>query len=344
MSINHTPSSSSRIVKYNIAYKFERVLDVAFLSAPIAALAFLACAVYAVWFGWMGFALASALATGFACVVAYGRYVAPWQLRIKRLEIRDWRLRPPQSPIPNLRSPISNLQSPVSNLQSPPLKFVFFSDLHLARIKKRAWVQRVVDLVNAQQPDVVLIGGDFSGIVGNNRFEELLGPLKQLRTKHGAYAILGNHDHAVPGENHVAELEAALPSVGVRLLHNDCVRLTDHVQLLTADELWAKLDDVDSVFTRARASAARRIFMGHNPDLMLKMQPDYKADLFIFGHTHHGQIYLPFLPGLAVPIRSKFYRGTFHTPNGMVYVSAGAGEGNSPIRINTWPEIVGFEV
>ena len=245
----------------------------------------------------------------------------------------------------NAQSSITNNPNPITNNPSS-LRFVFFSDLHLARIKKREWVQRVVDLVNAQQPNVVLIGGDFAGVVGDNRFEDLLEPLKQLRTTHGVYAILGNHDHAVPGQNHVAELEVALPTVNVRLLHNDCVQLTDCVQLLTADELWARLDDVDHVFKTAQVSShpSRRVFMGHNPDLMLKIKPDYKADLFIFGHTHHGQIYIPFLPWLAVPIRSTFYRGTFHTPNGMVYVSAGVGEGNSPIRINTWPEIVVFEI
>ena len=327
---------SSRFVKYNFAYKLERVLDLAFLASPAVALAFLACAIYALWVGWMGYALAAALATCIACVVAYGRFVVPWQLRVKRLVIGDLGFVNPQSPIPNPHSPI-----PAS-----PLRFVFFSDLHLARIKNRDWVQHVVNLVNAQQPDVVLIGGDFSGVVGDNRFEDLLEPLKNLRTTRGAYAILGNHDHAAPGENHVAELEAALPKVNVRLLKNDCVQLNEHVQLLTTDELWAGLDDVDGVFRSALAlpQTPRRVFMGHNPDLMLKMKPNYKADLFIFGHTHHGQIYIPFLPGLAVPIRSKFYRGTFHTPNGMVYVSAGAGEGNSPIRINTWPEVVVFEV
>jgi hypothetical protein len=329
MSINR----SSRFVKYNVAYKVERVLDLIFLASPLFALAFLALGLYAWWLGWVAYALAFAVLTLGACVVAHGRFVAPWQLRVKRLEIGDFPISPKQS---------------LGSLQSRPLRFVFFSDLHLARIKKRDWVQRVVELVNAQQPDVVLIGGDFSGVVGDNRFEDLLEPLKQLRPKHGVYAILGNHDHAVPGEHHVADLEQALPSVGVRLLRNDLVQITDCVQLLTADELWAGLDDVGAVFCAAetphRGVSTKRVFMGHNPDLMLKMKPEHKADLFIFGHTHHGQIFIPFLPGLAVPIRSKFYRGEFQTPNGKVYVSAGVGEGNSPIRINTKPEIVVFDL
>ena len=252
MSILRMLLSSSRFVKYNIAYKFEHVLDFTFLAAPAIALVFLACALYLLWLGWMGFAFAALLATAIAAVVAYGRYVAPWQLQIKRLKIRDSRLATPQSPI--------------SNPQSPLLRFVFFSDLHLARIKNHAWVQRVVDTVNAQQPDVVLIGGDFSGIVGDNRFDDLLQPLKQLRAPLGAYAILGNHDHALPGENHVTELEVALPTVNVRLLRNDCVQLTDRVQLLTADELWAALDDVDGVFKTSRASETPS---NHCPELSI---------------------------------------------------------------------------
>ena len=331
---------SSRFVKYKIAYKLERVLDLVFLSAPCRCAGF-SCLRHLHSVGRVD-GIRAGLGPSCGRCVRGGLRPLCCAVAVAGKEIRDWRLEISANP-----------QSPISNLQSPPIRFVFFSDLHLARIKKRAWVQRVVDAVNAQQPDVVLIGGDFSGVLGNNRFEDLLEPLKQLRTKHGTYAILGNHDHAVPGENHVPELEAALPQVNVRLLRNDCVQINESVQLLTADELWAGLDEVDGVFHSAAMSASsatslqtspRRVFMGHNPDLMLKMKPEYTADLFIFGHTHHGQIYIPFLSGLAVPIRSKFYRGTFHTLNGMVYVSAGAGEGNSPIRINTWPEIVVFEV
>ena len=109
MSILHTLLSSSRFVRYNIAYKFERLLDFIFLAAPVIALAFLACALYALRAGWMGFALATLFATVISGVVAYGRYIAPWQLRVKRLEIGDWRFEIGDWNFANLESPISNL-------------------------------------------------------------------------------------------------------------------------------------------------------------------------------------------------------------------------------------------
>ena len=309
--------------KFNLAYKIEHLLDLCFLAGPVIAIIALAFAAYAFWTGSGLLGILALIVLVGSLIVSYGRYIAPWQLRTTHLKVKRTADRP----------------------ATQPLRFVFFSDLHLARIKKRDWVQRVVDAANAQQPDVVLIGGDFAGVMGDNRFEDLLAPLKQLHAPLGVYAILGNHDTGMPGLDHVSELEAALPRLGARLLRNDCVQLSDDVQLLSADELWSGQSDVDKPFAQAAAHpSAHRVFLGHNPDLMLHMQPGYTADVFIFGHTHQGQIYFPLMPALAIPIQSHYYRGTFDTPNGTVYVSAGVGEGNSPIRLNTWPEIVVFEV
>ena len=315
--------------KFNIAYKIEHLLDLCFLAGPGVAVLALAFAIYSIGIGSLPLAAAGLFVMLGSLVVSYGRYIAPWQLRTTHLKL-------------NHALSTSTAASAASASAVKPVKVVFFSDLHLARIKKRDWVQRVVDATNAQKPDVVLIGGDFAGIIGDNRFEDLLAPFKQLHAPLGVYAILGNHDIGVPGHDHSLELETALPRVGARLLRNDCVQLTDQVQLISADELWSGDSDLDKAF--AQATAPRRIFLGHNPDLMLHMQPNYKADVFVFGHTHQGQIYFPLMPALAIPITSHFYRGRFDTPNGAVYVSAGVGEGNSPIRLGTWPEIVVFEV
>jgi hypothetical protein len=330
--LSRLTNKSSVFVKYNVAYKVERVLDLVFLAAPLLAVAFLLAALYFFWLGWMGLGLALVLLVIAAALMAHGRYIAPWQLKVRELRLETG----------DAHIPVS---SPRAQIAASKCRCVFFSDLHLARVKGLAWVQRVVDATNAQHPDVVLIGGDFSGVMENKRFADVLAPIKLLQAQHGVFAILGNHDYGIPGEDHVEALLDTLPTLGVRLLRNEVVQLSERVQLLAADELWAKRDDVDKIFQIADANPApRRVFLGHNPDLLLKMKPNYRADLFIFGHTHHGQIYIPFLPGLAVPVRSKFYRGQFRIPQGMVYVSAGVGEGNSPIRINTRPEIVVFEV
>ena len=302
---------------------------------------------YWLWLGWWLWAVLALIVAVGASVVFYGRYIAPWQLQETKLILHDSRL--------EVSSPTEH--TPPTATDGTKLRVVFFSDLHLARIKKRAWVQRVVDAANRHQPDVVLIGGDFVGVLGDHTFEDLLAPLKELHAPLGIYAILGNHDYGLPGLDHAQEIERALHSVGAQLLRNDALNLNARVQLITVDELWGDLDDIDKAFAIADAGAThsgspgagrqaqlRRIFLGHNPDLMLKMKPEQRADLFIFGHTHHGQIYLPFWPSLAVPIHSHFYRGAFETAYGPVYVSSGAGDANSPIRILTWPEIVFFDI
>jgi uncharacterized protein len=335
----------SKHVKKSYAYHLEHAMDLSFLSSIVVAPAAFGLMGYCLWaeqWLWAGLALIVALVSS---VVLYGRYIAPWQLRIAFLHL-DGR-------VPRLNHAPSATTSHPKKIIAPQtaqpakLKVVFFSDLHLARIKKRAWVQRVVEVTNRHKPDVVLIGGDFVGVLGDNTFEDLLAPFKNLHAPRGIYAILGNHDYGLPGTNHAQEIERALHSVGTRLLRNEALNLDERVQLLAVDELWGDYDDIDKSFAAANAkrqTQTKRIFLGHNPDLMLKIKPEQRADLFIFGHTHHGQIYLPFWPSLAVPIHSDFYRGTFDTPNGVVYVSSGAGDANSPIRILTWPEIVVFEI
>ena len=330
---------TSKHVKKSYTYYLEHALDLSFLSSIIVAPAAFGLMGYCLWIGqwlWAGLALIVALVSS---VVLYGRYIAPWQLRTAFLQLAGPHARVNHAPTASTVQP--------HPAQPAKLKVVFFSDLHLARIKKRAWVQRVVELTNRHKPDVVLIGGDFVGVLGDHTFEDLLEPFKNLHAPRGIYAILGNHDYGLPGINHAQDIERALHSLGVRLLRNEAVNLDGRVQLVAVDELWGDYDDIDKSFAAANAkrqSHTRRIFLGHNPDLMLKIKPEQRADLFIFGHTHHGQIYLPFWPSLAVPIYSDFYRGTFSTPNGAVYVSSGAGDANSPIRILTWPEIVVFEI
>jgi len=332
-------SDDGKYLKTSIFHHLERLFDWCFLSTIVIAPAALVALGYCVRMGWWGLALLALIVMLGASVGVYGRYIAPWQLQVTRLDLG--------ARITVARRPIKQSATAIPTRDSGHLRVAFFSDLHLARIKKRAWVQHVVDTCNRLKPDVVLIGGDFVTKLGKNTFEDLLEPFTQLHAPRGIYAVLGNHDYGLPGKNHAEEIERALKTHGVHLLRNACINLDERVQLLSVDDMWAGLDNVDAAFAQARAkhtTQSKRIFLGHNPDLMLKMKPEQRADLFIFGHTHHGQIYVPFMPGLAVPIHSKFYRGPFATQHGPVYVSAGVGDANSPVRILTWPEVVVFDI
>jgi len=329
-------SRPSNFIVQSVGPIAEWAVDWIFLSS--AAIAPLATAA-AVYFGltaapWLA-ALCALVAVGAACGV-YARFVAPWQLRVRTLDLAAGQ-------------PAAAIASDAAG--RPRLKVVFFSDLHLGRFKRQGWAQRVVEAVNAQSPDLVLIGGDFVGKTGCCQVAELLMPLRHLRATHGVYAVLGNHDYGIPGPDHSDELMQLLPQLNIRLLHNECVAIGETLLLVGLDELWAGRDDLPGALMRCHGClpAARVVVLGHNPDLMLKLDAQLghlglRDAFFIFGHTHQGQIYIPLLPGLAVPIKSRFYRGLHRTRHGALYVSSGCGEHSTPARLNTWPEIVVFEV
>jgi predicted MPP superfamily phosphohydrolase len=313
----------------------EWLIDKLFLSsalvAPVAAAGAVLLALRGQWL----WSLVGLLAAILATIGIYARFVAPFRLTVKRLEIRDLGLRSP----PQGRSAVSHLQS---------LRVVFFSDLHTGRYKGRDWVQRVVAAVNAQSPDLVLIGGDFVGKTDRRELKDLLAPLAQLRAPLGVFGVFGNHDHGIPGPDHAAELAELLPSLGVRVLRNECVHLRDHTQLIGVEEIWTRRDDLQGALAQCADPAERTLILGHNPDLLLRIDAEHPAlspdrTLFLFGHTHQGQIYLPFAPGLAIPIKSDYYRGIYRTPYGAAYVSSGVGETTTPTRLNAAPEIVVIE-
>jgi predicted MPP superfamily phosphohydrolase len=297
--------------------------------------------------------LAGLVVAALAALGIYARLIEPYWLKVKRLEIGDSRFGSgsPHSSVPDLQASVSG--SPGAK----PLTVCFFSDLHVGRFKRVAWVRKVVALANAQKPDAVLIGGDFVGHLDQHVLADLLAPLAELQAPLGVYAVLGNHDYGLPGSDHAPELIVLLRRLNVRLLRNECVMLDGRVRLIGVDDLWAELDNVDAAFNAgaeagavhgsasamdASASAvhaaSRTIVLGHNPDLMAGIQ--HCADLFLFGHTHGGQIYFPFLSRFIVPVDGDLYRGLHQLPQGMVYITNGCGETTTPTRLGARPEVV----
>lgn len=229
-----------------------------------------------------------------------------------------------------------------------PLTLAFISDFHLGRYKGDTWLARVLDTVQAQHVDAVLLGGDFFFNRGDVDPEVLLAPLAGLKAPLGVYAIFGNHDHGLPGRDRTPLLTTLLPRLNTRPLRNELVRLArpgelgKPVWVAGMGELWRH----DFDFARVRAAYDQAgeggplIILGHNPDAMRNLGPGDRADLFLFGHTHAGQIFLPFWPGFGIPIRGDLYRGEHALPQGRVYVTSGVGETSSSCRLGTTCEIV----
>lgn len=335
-------AGESKLIRETIFPLMERLVDAIFASTFFFLPAFLILAGCFIFQNNMALALAylaMALAAG---VGVYARAIAPRRLRARLWKIwaEDGKLKTDGiHPLPATPNP------------QPTFRIVFFTDLHLGKRKRAAWAQKVVTLVNSFQPDVILVGGDFVEHPGDRKLEELLAPLAGLNAPH-KLAVFGNHDNGQPGTDRTALLIPLLRGYGIQPMQNECAHLVVRgtpINVIGPDEYWVGRADLTRAFAACAAPAAYSIVLGHNPDLLADLpahvpSPDPNRTIWLFGHTHAGQIYLPFAPGLGVPIKSKFWRGWFATPRGLVYVSSGVGEADTPVRLGTLPEIVALDV
>lgn len=216
------------------------------------------------------------------------------------------------------------------------LRIAFISDVHAGSFLDRADLTEIFRRVQAQEPDLVLFGGDLI----NTRDREILifkGALDVLRPRYGVFAVPGNHDHFFGHD--ISLWHAFLEHHGVRVLLNDGVRIEHE-----GESLWlCGVDDLtEGTPDLRRALAGRRdgetaVLLSHHPDFFFEAAAA-DVDLQLSGHTHGGQIRI----GGRAPIHhSKFEyeRGWFHENDCRLYVGRGVGVTVLPIRIDARPEI-----
>ena len=212
-------------------------------------------------------------------------------------------------------------------------------------------IREIVDASNALRPDIVLLLGDF---VATHRFvtEPVPAPvwaaeLSRLNAPLGVHAILGNHDWWF----HEAEIRLALKRVGIPVMENDAVLLGepgarfwlaglgDQLAVPLGQGRFRGADDLPATMARI-ASDDPVILMVHEPDIFTKV-PD-RVSLTLAGHTHGGQMRVPFLWPAFVPSQygARFAYGHIVEGGRDLIVSGGLGTSIVPMRIGVPPEIV----
>lgn len=216
-------------------------------------------------------------------------------------------------------------------------RIVLVSDIHLGVYKNPRFLARVVERINALPADAVVIAGDFTYEPGNRSLEALFAPLSRLRIP--TYAVLGNHDQQAPGPDIDRALRAALASHGVDVIEGRSVAIRDF-RLAGLGDRWAHRDDPG--FLEASPSGVPTLVLTHNPDSAIRLGPG-NAALVVAGHTHGGQIRIPWLYRHAIPSRYGFDRGEqwLRTPQGevRVFTTVGMGEIGLPMRLFNPPTI-----
>ena len=215
------------------------------------------------------------------------------------------------------------------------IRIAFLTDTHVAPFVRRDFYTEIVQRVNAFDPEVVLFGGDFVSFRRHIPLaaEVLLDGLRATER----YAVLGNHDYWTSADDVQRELGAR----GVTFLTNQSVLLRGALPLVGIDEIYRGAPDVGRAFGGIELTVPC-IAISHHPDV-IDLLESRRIDLLVCGHTHGGQIRLPFFGPIVVPSRheGEFASGFHRVRNVLMYVSRGIGA-IPPLRILCRPEVAMF--
>lgn len=216
------------------------------------------------------------------------------------------------------------------------VRVLVIADPHLGPYKKTRWAEKVVKRANAIDAELILMPGDF--VFGDTEELEYLVPFADFNKP--VYGVLGNHDHQFADEDAIAE---RLESLGINVLRDASEGFVFErgavANIVGIDDLWMEPNPVQALSEIQENQPT--ILLSHNPDYI--MDPTAKqVDLVISGHTHCGQIRLPWLgpvPPLPTELGRAWDCGLFDYEGGQLWITPGVGETGPRARLFNPPTI-----
>ncbi|MFZ5648287.1 MAG: metallophosphoesterase [Bacillota bacterium] len=240
---------------------------------------------------------------------------------------------------------ISNYQIHISKQagELEKMRVVVVSDLHLGTIVNRNRLDRLVEMVNRLEPDLVLLPGDIiEETPGPFVDQDMAASLRRLNTRFGVYAVPGNHEYI---GRKFDEIVKSLQEAGIEVLVDRHIKVADSFYIVGRD------DRSGERFTGKKRRDMTDLMAGLNPSLpviLMEHQPSIKGqepekgvDLKVSGHTHRGQFF-PFNL-----ITSRMYEidwGHLRTGGFNSVVTSGFGTFGPPIRVGSRPEVVKLDI
>ena len=220
----------------------------------------------------------------------------------------------------------------------PPVRIAFLSDIHAAEPgASPAHITEIVQLVNEQNPDIILLGGDFVSTKqvawSHPDFTVAVAPLADLEAPLGVYAVLGNHDHWRDAE----QGKLALEKLGITVLDNDALQVGP-LALGGVDDAFTHHANVPGTIAAMGRLNGLKLLLSHSPDIMPEAD---RAELVLAGHTHCGQIALPLIGPVVTMSRfgDRYVCGQIKEDGRTLIVGAGTGTSLLPIRFGAPPDI-----
>jgi len=220
----------------------------------------------------------------------------------------------------------------------PPVRIAFLSDIHAVEPgASSAHIAKIVQLVNSQDPDIILLGGDFVSTKqlawSHPDFTAVVAPLAGLEAPLGVYAVLGNHDHWRDAK----QGKLALEKINITVLDNDALQVGP-LALGGVDDAFTHHANVPGTVAAMDRLSGLKILLSHSPDVMPEADG---AELVLAGHTHCGQIALPLIGPIVTMSRfgDRYACGQIEEDGRTLIVGAGTGTSLLPIRFGAPPDI-----
>ena len=223
------------------------------------------------------------------------------------------------------------------------LKIIFASDFHIGPYFFEQWrLQKIITAINRENADIVILGGDY--VKGHCKessmsIDNIAASLSKIKSQSGIFAVLGNHDSYYDKD----EVKGSLLAHGINVLDNENKRISIGDKFLYIAGVSDYYTDKPDIHAALKNTRKPTILVTHSPDV-LPQTP--KVDLVLAGHTHGGQIVIPFIGAPLVPsdYGNRYRYGLIRENGNSLIVTQGLGTSLLPIRFNCRPEIIIIEI
>lgn len=216
------------------------------------------------------------------------------------------------------------------------IRICFLSDIHIGFLSAEYFLKIIPKMINSQNPDVVIFGGDMIDHLALTKYkDEFIQSIKSIRSKHGVYAVFGNHE-VYCGIEKAGEL---LGNSEVNILADTSCNIDGKICILgRRDACDSERKPLSDIYPDTKLPV---LIIDHNP-FCIKEAAEYKPFAQLSGHTHNGQM---FPNHIIVNKMYGFKTGKMLNINGMhAYISPGFGYSRVPFRVGTTPEMVVLDI
>ena len=253
-------------------------------------------------------------------IVCYSRYIEPERLIVKEITVE-------------------------TEMDIEECRIVFFTDTHFGALYDEKHIERIVEMINGLDADIVIFGGDLidnyardKGILDMEYFQEAF---SRIEAKVGKYAVFGNHDY---GGGAIRIYETFMNDCGFLVLDDEAVFLEEfNIEIIGFDDYLLGQSEEDFYHIQ---SDEFHLIVTHEP-VISKLIEGSGENFILSGHTHGGQVSVPFITKKLLPNGSDQFVKGFYSMNGMetdastqMYVSSGIGLTKYPFRFFNIPEII----